>query len=598
MFSTTPLAARRPFRKLTTPLTREARSSWFIPSGQGFIEESKESPLEARFQQLLQVSIDTAKVQQTFNVDQREVEKNAPRLTELDRESYIEFKSLNDVYEQKLGSKSVIQRMDPKKIKVCAKYIAFMDIAKFLLLDNSEIFAILDKEFGIDTSTNYLAVLKNLYMKPCEFSRSAIEKYVTSFLLALEDNPTFQNPACGGASEKVISKMFVTGIQPAHFRESLDRYSPETVMASKQAITNELPVYQRAVDLGMVPIGKYVEKTPHITLKGKSPSTPYASAAPFQPTWPCRNCDQPGHAWSKCPRKESCLRCPPGTPTHPYWHPTKCVYRRSQPANTSQAKPSAKAFAAVVPTVLAPDPAMLALQAKFDAQEEAFAAYKIANVQKRKFVDSGANVSILSDHTHMDTNSIPLCRRAEDAQGVVTAAGVPMEITGSANFEGVVSKICPESTSSLLSVSQWSTVNDGAMIFDARGAFGVRNDDVVRPLLKFIKEHSLRQSQPILTATISPESLYEITTQPVPVVSVLSHPLTVSLETPAGASLESYGASAAAVTCDTGAWSPSETVLEQHRVAYGAYYHLTADLPRYRDLPDFFMRRGIIHPAT
>ena len=241
--------------------------------------------------------------------------------------------------------------------------------------------------------------------------------------------------------------------------------------------------------------------------------------------------------------------------------------------------------------MLGPDSAMLALQAKFDEQHEAFEAYKIANVKKRKFLDTGANVSILSDITHKDINSIALCRRAEDAQGVATASGVPMEIMGSANFEGVVSKICTEANHSLLSVSQYNKVKNAVMIFDEYGAWGVRNSDVVKALLKEIKDHSYHTRQLLLTATMSPESLYEITTPHVPVVPIPSHPLPVPMEMHTGVLLEPLGASAdiaAAVTCDTADWTPSEMVLEQHKWAYGAYYHLTADLPRIRDLVRFF----------
>ena len=51
-------------------------------------------------------------------------------------------------------------------------------------------------------------------------------------------------------------------------------------------------------------------------------------------------------------------------------------------------------------------------------------------VTKPIIFDSGANLSILSDITHVDTNTIPLCRRAENASGMTTAAGVKLDITG------------------------------------------------------------------------------------------------------------------------------------------------------------------------
>ena len=226
--------------------------------------ESKESPSTARFQELLQMSIDTAKSQQTLTIDQKEVEKNAPWLKVLDRESYIVFKSNNDVYVQSDGTKTVIQRMDPKIMKVCAKYMAFMNLADFRLLDDAEILAILDKEFRVETSTNYLKVLKALYMKPQDFSSSAIDKYINNFLQVLEENPTFENPARGGAAPKILSQLMINGIQPEHFRESLDRYATETIMATKLAINTELPLYERSIDLGMVPAKRQEKPPPNI----------------------------------------------------------------------------------------------------------------------------------------------------------------------------------------------------------------------------------------------------------------------------------------------------------------------------------------------
>ena len=65
------------------------------------------------------------------------------------------------------------------------------------------------------------------------------------------------------------------------------------------------------------------------------------------------------------------------------------------------------------------------------AQTREFAEYKAEKEKvKQTIIDSGANVSVISDLTHMDTNTVPLCRRAEDASGVVTASGEELEISG------------------------------------------------------------------------------------------------------------------------------------------------------------------------
>ena len=46
------------------------------------------------------------------------------------------------------------------------------------------------------------------------------------------------------------------------------------------------------------------------------------------------------------------------------------------------------------------------------------------------------------------------------------------------------------------------------------------------------------------------------------------------------------------MTCDIVDWQPTETVLEQHRLAYAAYYHCTAELPRLKDLVRFSRSMG------
>ena len=88
---------------------------------------------------------------------------------------------------------------------------------------------------------------------------------------------------------------------------------------------------------------------------------------------------------------------------------------------------------------------------------------------------SGANVSIISDITHINTNTNPLCRRAEDVAGMLTGSDMPMKITGSGSFAGVDGKICTDSNYSLLPVSQWNKSNNCVTIFDEFGACGVIN---------------------------------------------------------------------------------------------------------------------------
>ena len=85
-----------------------------------------------------------------------------------------------------------------------------------------------------------------------------------------------------------------------------------------------------------------------VKAKTTSGHTPTASGPPFQPDHPCHNCQVWGHAWGKCPQKNVCLRCPAGTPPHPYWDSEKCVHRKKFNRTHYDAKPKAKANSAVV----------------------------------------------------------------------------------------------------------------------------------------------------------------------------------------------------------------------------------------------------------
>ena len=80
---------------------------------------------------------------------------------------------------------------------------------------------------------------------------------------------------------------------------------------------------------------------------------------------------------------------------------------------------------------------MAAREADFAAQLD-----EALNVKKLTILDSGANISIISDITHLDTNTVPLCRRAEDAPGVETASGGAMAISGRGVIVGLEGPIC------------------------------------------------------------------------------------------------------------------------------------------------------------
>ena len=94
------------------------------------------------------------------------------------------------------------------------------------------------------------------------------------------------------------------------------------------------------------------------------------------------------------------------------------------------------------------DQKLVALQARLDATE--LALEEALKVKKSKILDSGANICIISDITHLDSNTLPLCRRAEDHGGVETASGVAMPISGNGTICGVEGKICEGASFTLI----------------------------------------------------------------------------------------------------------------------------------------------------
>ena len=72
--------------------------------------------------------------------------------------------------------------------------------------------------------------------------------------------------------------------------------------------------------------------------------------------------------------------------------------------------------------------------------------------QKKKLLDSGANISIISDISHFDPNT-SFCR-AEEPRGVDTANQSGMAIFGSESICGMEGALCDKAASSLISVSR------------------------------------------------------------------------------------------------------------------------------------------------
>ena len=247
----TPTRTRR-FQKLVTPLTQPARSSlsWIQPLSS---TEDQPSSHEKRLQELLEAQLTASQDQKTLIQQQKKVEIDAPYLVELTTEAYVKFKSDNDTYRQKNGNQKIIDRIQPAKLKIIAEYFAECELDELVNFTDLEISTLLDKQFDVDISTSYSTVLSGLAMTGFVFSRTAIQKYTTSFLQSLTENPNFRNPAAGGADEEVINQIFLNGLQTEHFRSTLGRYNLKDVKSTYRAIKIEIPVYQRALDSGMVP---------------------------------------------------------------------------------------------------------------------------------------------------------------------------------------------------------------------------------------------------------------------------------------------------------------------------------------------------------
>ena len=185
------------------------------------------------------------------------MEKNAKKLADMNQTAYIAWKAYCKVYKQNKGKDKMVDLMEPSAQEYCAEYICAIELVEFLLLENSELTDILDNYFDINEANYYESTLLTLYMKPKEFSRDDVENYCAGFLGALQKNPNFQDPDCGGASPKLINKMFLAGLQTSHFRERIKKYDTETVKATLSAIKKVLPRYQESFAMDMVPSVKF-----------------------------------------------------------------------------------------------------------------------------------------------------------------------------------------------------------------------------------------------------------------------------------------------------------------------------------------------------
>ena len=106
---------------------------------------------------------------------------------------------------------------------------------------------------------------------------------------------------------------------------------------------------------------------------------------------------------------------------------------------------------------------------------------------KKKLLDSGANISIVSNLSHSDSNTFPTFLRADKPSVVETANISTMTIQGQGQFIGLNSVLCESANNSLLSASQFTRENDTIVIISEKDAVGVKLDSTVTSLLNDIK---------------------------------------------------------------------------------------------------------------
>ena len=125
-------------------------------------------------------------------------------------------------------------------------------------------------------------------------------------------------------------------------------------------------------------------------------------------------------------------------------------------------------------------------------------------------MDSGANISIVSSLSHLDSNIFPTYLRAEKPSVVQTANNSTMDNQRRGQFEGVNRVLYESASNSLLSTSQYTREKDDVVIMSSTEAVGVKIDSTVTSHLNAIKNHSFNKNQILLAAQLNNDNLYEL----------------------------------------------------------------------------------------
>ena len=147
---------------LPPPRTTKARSSSVREAD---VTGDEPEPMKI-FQEFLQASIDATTSQQQLVQEERKVEKSATKLKALNQKAWIAWKAYYKVYKHNKGKEKIVALMEPDVQDYCAEFICEIALDDFLLLENSEISDILDKNFDISNANYYETTLLALYMKP------------------------------------------------------------------------------------------------------------------------------------------------------------------------------------------------------------------------------------------------------------------------------------------------------------------------------------------------------------------------------------------------------------------------------------------------
>ena len=253
--------------------------------------------------------------------------------------------------------------------------------------------------------------------------------------------------------------MFLAGLQSSHFRDRIKKHDTETVKATLAAIKKVLPKYQESIAMDMVP---FVKSSPPTRQWWKHVSLHLLQLRQQLAVRRSTLSNNRIVRIAICRAIVTTSARPNVFVVPTVLQSTSIGTKPSASIDEWQARKDKRQQANAVVAPTTPDP-LIAMQAKFDAVIAANVAMSAEIVQlkealnvknKLKILDSGANTSIIADITHVDTNTVPFCCRAEDGAGVETASGAVMPITSRGVICGLEGPICPSATTSLLSVPQ------------------------------------------------------------------------------------------------------------------------------------------------